>query len=426
MAIADLELIDGLRSRDERAFDMLVEDYLPRIRRWVRASVDDPAEIDDVVQDVLLAVWRAAPALREDSVLAPWLKAITTNACRKRVRTLARRPAMPVGVLPDRPSETADPVDRITLEAALARMPHREAGILKMLYADDLPLPEAARRLAVSSEAAKSLAARARRRFRSSFRAWYQGMAGFAVLPVRRLLAVLEPLAPVGGAPAAGVVAAATTVAIVFAGSGAGVSPSRAPVGGSVAGHTAFASVRAASSPAGTAQRRMLAPWMSPETFTARAGRSAGVVLTGEPQTADVKSSDATPSAADPGPKDAGSTKGSDGEKSKSPAGGGSGEKTSGSGASPGGSPTSGDTKHGDTKQSKPKHGDTKSSTNNGDTKQTTSKAGKASGSFSSSSSNGGSIASNSSSNGKTTGKSKGGGAHGGAPKSKGGGGKAK
>src|SRR5437867_3549285 len=101
---AEVELVARLRERDAEAFDEFVEAYRPRIRRWAGRMVNDPTEIDDIAQEVLLASWRTAQNLREDTVLAPWLKTITDNACRIRARTRQRKPAVPSGLIPDQRS----------------------------------------------------------------------------------------------------------------------------------------------------------------------------------------------------------------------------------------------------------------------------------------------------------------------------------
>jgi hypothetical protein len=81
------------------------------------------------------------------------------------------------------------------------------------LYGEDVSLPEAARQLNVSSEAAKSLAARARRRFKDRFHHWFKAMAGVA-LPLQRLAESI----PTRGGMTAAVAAAALTVTLAGAG----------------------------------------------------------------------------------------------------------------------------------------------------------------------------------------------------------------
>lgn len=180
----DDALVDGLRRRDHRAFGLLVERFSPKIRRWAARFLGDAADLEDVVQDVLLASWAAGARLYPGTVLTPWLITITRNECRKRARSRWRRPSDPVGLLPEndgRPPRE-DPADALDVRAALGALPEREAAILRLVYSEGRPLEEAARVLAVSTEAAKSLAARARRRFRERFGSWFRVVGAAVVL----------------------------------------------------------------------------------------------------------------------------------------------------------------------------------------------------------------------------------------------------
>lgn len=213
---AEVELVALLRVGDAEAFDHFVGTYAPRIRRWAGRMVADPADIEDITQEVLFASWRTAQNLRDDTVLAPWLKTITDNACRMRARRMSRKPSIPTGLAPEggRHTEPVDVAQTVAVEAALAMMPVREADILRLLYADDRSLEDAARILCVSPDAAKSLAARARRRFRAHFEAWFRGLGAF-VYSAGRLFDVAERgTSDAVKAGVAAVVAAATVASV--------------------------------------------------------------------------------------------------------------------------------------------------------------------------------------------------------------------
>lgn len=186
----DEPLVAGLRRSDEEAFELLVRRYAPRIRRWIACHVHDPAEVEDLTQEVLLSAWRAGPRLRSDTVLPAWLKTIAVNACRKRARRSLRKPAVPAGLTPDRtPShDPPDVAESLDVASALRQLPEREGRVLRLLYRDELSIRQAAAALDVSADAAKSLAARARRRFRSRFTTWFGRAAGGAVVvPLREV-----------------------------------------------------------------------------------------------------------------------------------------------------------------------------------------------------------------------------------------------
>ncbi len=215
------------------AFEDLVHGYSARVRWWAGGILRDPSEIEDVIQEVLSSAWRAAPGLRPDTVLAPWLKTVTLNAARKRLRSYHGGVAS-LELVPDHPGEVIEPEldERVDVYAALGRLPDRESQILQLLYLDSLTMQEAASTLGVSEEAAKSLAARARRRFRKMFREWFSAASSFAVAPLRWLGQLPEIVGNAGGAAG---FAAGTAIALAVAVAPPSVPPAQPSTDGSTA-----------------------------------------------------------------------------------------------------------------------------------------------------------------------------------------------
>ena len=55
-------------------------DFSQRLRAAIAARVADPADADDILQDVFLKVHLRLDTLEDESRLAPWLFQITRNA----------------------------------------------------------------------------------------------------------------------------------------------------------------------------------------------------------------------------------------------------------------------------------------------------------------------------------------------------------
>lgn len=70
-------LVAAARSGDDRALADLVASYLPLVYNIVRRALSEPADVDDVVQEIMLLVVRDLPALREPNSFRAWLVAIT-------------------------------------------------------------------------------------------------------------------------------------------------------------------------------------------------------------------------------------------------------------------------------------------------------------------------------------------------------------
>lgn len=130
--------------RDRKAFARLFELFGPRIKGYLIRQGADPASAEDLVQDVMLTVWRRAAQFdRSKAAASTWLFTIARN---RRIDTLRRvrrpeiDPADPALV-----REPDDPADRVveaaqrraSLHAAVAELPEDQAKLLRLAYFED-------------------------------------------------------------------------------------------------------------------------------------------------------------------------------------------------------------------------------------------------------------------------------------------------
>ena len=99
---ADNELVERLRRQDEGALAELSEVYGARIFQLAFRYVKNREDAEEVVQDVLLKVFRKIEAFRGDSALSSWIYRITFNTAMSRLRhtraaRLAEVPELPMG-----------------------------------------------------------------------------------------------------------------------------------------------------------------------------------------------------------------------------------------------------------------------------------------------------------------------------------------
>lgn len=66
--------------------------FRSRLERWVRRRVNDAADAEDLVQEILVRASSRLPTLREQKQLLPWLDAMTRNALVDYYRRRARAP----------------------------------------------------------------------------------------------------------------------------------------------------------------------------------------------------------------------------------------------------------------------------------------------------------------------------------------------
>lgn len=68
--------------------------YHAKIRGYVLGMVRDPAEADDLTQEVFLRAHRKLSSLQDPNAVLPWLYRIATNVCYDRFRQRSRRPRL--------------------------------------------------------------------------------------------------------------------------------------------------------------------------------------------------------------------------------------------------------------------------------------------------------------------------------------------
>ena len=157
----------------------LVDDDWSHLRAHVRGMLGSrlasPADADDVVQDVLLRVFRNTSSLRDEERFGAWLAVMVRNAVADQLRARQRQPIAPPDAgervqdpapAPDEAEQTARSRVVAALRPFAERLPaiYREVIILSEL--DDVPHAEIARRLDISISGVKSRVQRGREQLR--------------------------------------------------------------------------------------------------------------------------------------------------------------------------------------------------------------------------------------------------------------------
>lgn len=95
MATTSLSLLRRAADDESESWNRLVDLYQPLLRRWVSAFQIQPADAEDLVQDVLATVAVDLPAFRHNrraGAFRTWLRRILTNRARNWLRSRQNRP----------------------------------------------------------------------------------------------------------------------------------------------------------------------------------------------------------------------------------------------------------------------------------------------------------------------------------------------
>ncbi len=142
---------------DGVAFEKLLLALLPYIRRQVARRVGEPAEREDIVQNVLISLHRSRHTYRSERPFGPWLRAVVRNASIDWMRARGRRlrhELSPAVVEVAEPSYEAPLPGEDTLspglEGALALLPENQHKAVELLHVEGLSVAEAAEGVGVS------------------------------------------------------------------------------------------------------------------------------------------------------------------------------------------------------------------------------------------------------------------------------------
>lgn len=162
---SDETLVDRVQSGDWEAFDLLYKRYLPRVYNRLRALVPQE-DVEDLTQEVFLAVIRSLGSFERGSAFSTWLYAIINHKVsdyyqRKGKREDVERSfySQEARLVSRDPWPRAE--DRTLVRQILLRLPEQYREVLLLRFAEGLSFKEVAQILNLSLEATKSLYRRA-------------------------------------------------------------------------------------------------------------------------------------------------------------------------------------------------------------------------------------------------------------------------
>lgn len=172
--ILDWQLVRASAAGDEQAFEQLYRRYSRRVYSLCLRILGNPADAEDVTQEVFLQLFRKLGTFRGDAAFTTWLHRMTVNAAlmhlRKsvvrheeaqadeQIRGLTDARAHERGALPL--------IDRIALERAIQQLPPGYRTVFVLHDVEGYEHEEIARMLGISVGTTKSQLHKARMKLR--------------------------------------------------------------------------------------------------------------------------------------------------------------------------------------------------------------------------------------------------------------------
>ena len=150
-------------STKEQGFNLLVKTYSEPLYWQIRRMVFAHQDADDVLQNVLVKVWRYLDNFQENSALHTWLFRIAYNESISYIRKHKKHLTIEDADVLDNLSQQlkADPYFdgdevELRLQAAIASLPPKQRMVFNLKYYDEMPYNEMSEVLETSEGALKA------------------------------------------------------------------------------------------------------------------------------------------------------------------------------------------------------------------------------------------------------------------------------
>jgi RNA polymerase sigma-70 factor (ECF subfamily) len=160
-----------IRQVDASTFEALVAQHSAEVAQLANRLLGWPGDVDDVVQDVFFAAYRARAGFRGQCLVRTWLFAIAINRCRSLQRR-QRLHRMALFRMAQQTQASGQEVGRsddeyvLQVRQALARLPRRYREPAVLWYLQEMPADEICQVLGVAKNTLYVRLARARERLR--------------------------------------------------------------------------------------------------------------------------------------------------------------------------------------------------------------------------------------------------------------------
>lgn len=142
------------RDRDRAAFGQVFAYFAPRVKSFLLGQGMPPAAADDVLQEVMLAVWNKASLFRSDKAApSTWIFAIARNKRIDRIRKENKpdldpeEPALQPSESEQADDETLQAQRQKAVAAAMAKLPEDQRSCIQLAFMKGLSHAEIAEQL---------------------------------------------------------------------------------------------------------------------------------------------------------------------------------------------------------------------------------------------------------------------------------------
>jgi RNA polymerase sigma-70 factor (ECF subfamily) len=164
-SVSDNELLVQFRNpaTKERAYTAIIKKYQEKLYWHIRRMVVDHDDANDVLQNVLIRVWKGLENFREDSQLYTWLYRIGTNESLTFLEQQKKKAAISFSDVESGLSNKIKADQNFDanklewkLQLAIQQLPEKQRVVFSLRYYEEMPYEEMSRVLETSEGALKA------------------------------------------------------------------------------------------------------------------------------------------------------------------------------------------------------------------------------------------------------------------------------
>jgi RNA polymerase sigma-70 factor (ECF subfamily) len=164
-SVSDNELLVQFRdpATKEKAYTAIIKKYQEKLYWHIRRMVVDHDDANDVLQNVLIRVWKGLENFREDSQLYTWLYRIATNESLTFLEQQKKKAAVSLsdvetGLSNKIKADQNFDANKLEwkLQLAIQQLPEKQRVVFSLRYYEEMPYEEMSRVLETSEGALKA------------------------------------------------------------------------------------------------------------------------------------------------------------------------------------------------------------------------------------------------------------------------------
>jgi len=172
------DVVQQILARDRKALYAFYHTYQPKLHRFIQTKVNNPVDVDDILQDTLFAFLEALRDFQGKSSIQTFLFSICHHKIidyyrRKKIKHIvfSQMPNLESLVSPLlNPEESFDvTLYKENIQMVFKKLLPRHRHILQLKYIEDLSVADIANKLAITFKSAESILFRARKAFVEAF-----------------------------------------------------------------------------------------------------------------------------------------------------------------------------------------------------------------------------------------------------------------